>query len=1068
MPTSIKSRVVFAPAGSGKTEQLSERYIELLRCGVSPERILTLTFTEKASAEMKDRILRRLADRNQALYHQIRDNTHKLRISTIHSFCLSLVRRFADLLGLDPRLDVLPDPDAAWITAKHDALVRVAEQDRDSAHYRLLLDLVTRENVQGWKPLSSLLDTLFNKRALLHHAKPVPADTERLTAVATRLRSHPLTQTNLPQHGAVFPNVFNPSAVATACRALELSRSSFMTKEGTPRKKGCTAEQDWNRQMTEYYQLLRTTQTRQDFCQQFELFQSCFLATYEQTKRTLGQVDYNDMELLALRLLEEEPEWQNILRAFDEHTDHLLIDEFQDTSLLQWRIIDKLTEEWRAGQGAKADQGISPSIFIVGDDKQSIYLFRGANVDLFTAAADRLETWLGSDRLERIQLTENYRSLPAIINFNNVLFSRLMSATGNGAADQRLADAAPPAPWRTRYTPFTCQRTNPAPGHVEIILECLEANSAERRERDATNMAKRILTIVSKLTVYDRRADGSESPRPCDYRDIAVLIRQRTHLAAIERALRSAGIPFIVVGGTGFYSEEEVRYLCAAASFLIDPRDDLSLYLTLRSPFFNIPERELLIANQSRGLSLWERIQNCSHSKELSDAIATINRWLDRLRYEAVSVVLEDAMIERELWKAFWEPPREANLRKLLDIIQRQELAGNHPLRIRSFLEKQSKDADEPKADVPTEGQNAVQILTIHAAKGLQFPVVFCPGLDGTIGSPQGNVPPLVIDDSPGRDDVFVSYLPDKEIRNQDRAHRVYVDKQLEEEKRIFYVACTRARDALFLSGIWHRQNRATTRLGWIIDALGLRKEGEDFTLSCQLEGVRCVNATAIPEPKPRPRIPLEQEVPIRIQPVITAPPLRLEPVTRNTPADLHRHSSEHIGLGEVIHRLLEQISSGLLPEETKLAAEAERLLRLAGLTDTRFTDETVSVISKLKSSPVWEIIRPRPDALTELPVMYRDGKTIFSGRIDRLILHKDEVLIYDYKTFPVSREEIPSLQHEYHATQLVHYSRACQHLYPGREITTHLVFTAVPEVVKTGSFPAGPDTARPPKSSDC
>lgn len=1065
MPAMIKSRVVFAPAGSGKTEQLSERYIELLRCGVNPERILTLTFTEKAAAEMKDRILRRLAERDPLLYRRIRENTLKLRISTIHSFCLSLVRRFADLLGLDPRLEVLADPDTAWVSAKHDTLIKVAEQNDVSDHYRLLIDLVTHDHVEGWKRLSSLLNKLFKKRTLLYRARPAPVDTERLATAAASLRSHPLTQAKLPENEIIFPQILNPSTVAAACHRLKANQDKFLTKKGTPQISRCNpAERDWNRQMFDYYQLVRAACSQQEFCRQFELFCSCFLAAYEQTKRTLGQVDYNDMELFALRLLEEEPEWQNILRAFDEHTDHLLVDEFQDTSLLQWRIIDKLTEEWRSGEGAKADLGISPSIFIVGDDKQSIYLFRGANVDLFTAAADHLEAWLGSDRLERIRLKDNYRSLRAIINFNNTLFSHLMNPADGSPTNQPAETAASPRPWRTRYAPFVCQRTNTASGHVEIILDPLEAPSAKRRERDATNVAKRILSIVSELTVYDRHPDGSESARPCDYRDIAVLIRQRTHLAAIEEAFRSAGIPFIVIGGTGFYSEDEVRYLCSAVSFLIDPHDDLSLYLTLRGPFFNIEERELFLAHQGKGLSLWERIQNCSLSSALSEAVSALNRWLNRRHYETLSVVLDDAMTEREIWKVFWEPQREANLRKLLDIIQNLELAGNHPLRIQSFLEKQSEN--EPKADVRAEGQNAVQIFTIHSAKGLQFPVVFCPGLDEEIRSANNRDPDLAIDDSPDRSDVLVSYLSEGKLRNQDPIYQTYFEKQYEEEKRIFYVACTRARDALFLSGIWNQKVLKNTRLAWLVEALGLHEQNGGFSLSCQLEGVHCIPASAIPPPQARPRLPEEQRLPLRIHPVTVAPSLRIESVTRNTPSDLHRHSSEHIGLGEVIHRLLEKISNGrLTPEEPELTSEAQRLLRLAGLDDARFKSEIVSLIISLKSTPVWEIIRPRPDAATELPVMYITGRTIFSGRIDRLILHEDEVLIYDYKTFPVRHDDIPVLQHEYHTKQLIHYARACQHLYPGKRITTYLVFTALPEVIKTGTIPAEPDTPRQPPS---
>jgi ATP-dependent helicase/nuclease subunit A len=1049
----LRSRVVFAPAGSGKTEQLSERYIELLKAGVLPERILTLTFTEKAAAEMKERILRRLAERDPALYSTVRANILKLRISTIHAFCFSLLKRFADLLGLDPRLDVLADPAGVWLAAKYDTLMGLAE-GRGLPERDLLLELVTREHTQGWERLSRMFDGFFGRRTAMLRARLADIDLDGVNGLAARLRADPLTRQKLPDSRALFPADLGSADVEAVAAALETCRDVYLTKSGTPLRRGCgDEERAWNQRVADYRSGVRTGAWYAELRRQFDLFRGRFLSAYEQAKREQAQVDYDDMEYLALRLLSENPEWQSILYAFDEHTDHLLVDEFQDTSFLQWGIVNKLTEEWQAGEGAKADKGITPTIFLVGDEKQSIYMFREAKVEVFAQAAGQLETWLGPDRLERSRLEDNYRSLQAVIDFNNALFSRLMSPAGQTGPTSRTAQ---PAAWRTRYAPFRRGRRNDAPGTVEVILDRFEGHAAENRQRDAVSVCRRINGLVADgFQVWERQSDGTESSRPCRFGDIAILIRQRTHLPTIEAELRKAGIPFVVVGGTGFYQEDEVRFLTALTSFLADPCDDVSLYATLRGPLFGLDERDLFLANAGDGLFLWDRVRaGAGPGTGMAGAVAALSGWLACVHREPLSSILDRALRERAAWRTFWEPQREANVRKFINIIQARELDGEHPLSIQSFLE--SAGDDEAKADVRAAGQNMVQVITVHSAKGLQFPIVFHPGLDERIRSASGSGDALVVEErSPS--EVVISYIPDAATRGANPLHQEYREKQYEEEKRVFYVACTRARDGLFLSGVWNPKAIPNTRLAWLCEHLGLIEDGDGFRLGVDINGVSCLAAGALLVPPAQPVVRERPEPRLRLGPLRPAPRPRVRPVTRNTPQDFHRHTEEHIGVGEVIHRLLQQLSAGrLMPEAAALAAETGRLLRIAGLPGESRADLAGHIIESilgLRSSPVWEIIRPRPDAQAELPVMYTDGKTIYSGRIDRVIVTDDGVEVYDYKTFPVRKTDVPLLKKEYHAGQLIHYGRACRELYPGKRVTTYLVFTAVPLVVRTGTL---------------
>ena len=1065
-PSSLHHKVVFAPAGSGKTERLSRRYIELLEAGVRPERILTLTFTEKAAAEMKERIFDRLRARNPDLYNRLLDDVLKLRISTIHSFCLSLVKRFAPLLGLDPRVDVLADSDSLWDNAKYDTLMQVAESERNSDDYARLMDLVTHDRTQGWSRLSGLFDSFFGKRVAMLRARMLTPDLSALEALADSLEACPVGKEKFPDYRRLFPREYSPDAVSAAARLLEDNAAIFMTTGGTPRIRGCSPEgQAWNEQMVEFCNLVRVANWNAEFGRTFELFRKRFLETYTRAKREAGQVDYDDMEFLALKLFQDEADWQNILYAFDEHTDHILVDEFQDTSFLQWGIIDKLTEEWRAGEGAKTDRGINPTIFIVGDDKQSIYMFRDAKVEVFAAAADRLELWLGKDKLERVTLEDNYRSLQSLIDFNNAFFSKLMSPT---------ASSPGPSPWQTRYAPFRRARNNTAPGKVEIILDRLDDNVGPRRQREAAIIAKRIRSIVSSpqspafrpLTVFDRNPDGPEIARSCEYRDIAILIRSRTHLPAIEDALLGEDIPFMVLGGTGFYSEPETRYLTSLLSFLVDPTDDVALYVTLRGPFFGIEERDLFFANQPLPLAprpsplapfLWDRVKSSAEpGTPLKASQTALDRWLAQVHRAPLSRIIEQALTERGAWSKFWEPQREANVRKFISIIEGWEASGDHPLRILRRLEQAG--ANEPKADVRTEGRNAVQIITVHSAKGLQFPVVFLPGLDDKIRSANSSGDRLIIEEI-AADDVLVSYIPDAGIRRTSEFHQRYVQKEYEEEKRIFYVACTRARDALFLTGIWDVKSLADTRLTWLVELLGLHEEGDGFALEPALPGTTCIAPADIPEvSSPVPAVhDAESSRPVRHSSLVnrhsSIPTIRA--VTRHTPSDQANYDHESIGLGEIIHKLLEEISEGkLTADSSRLTAEIGRLLRLAGLPDSLSASIESAVHSLVSNVGLWDIIKPQPNSFAELPVTYSDGETVFTGRIDRVIVTNDEVRIYDYKTFKVARKDIAALAREYYDGQLRYYEAACSRLYPGRRVSTFVIFTTLPLIALA---PTGP-----------
>ncbi len=1046
----LKSLIVAAPAGSGKTEELSRRYIELLRLGVAPERILTLTFTDKAAAEMKERILKRLRQNHPDLYMKVRENILRLRISTIHAFCLGLLRRFAPHVGLDPALEGLEESGAGalWSRALYDTLSRIASEPRTSADFRNLMALVSRGKSMGWEKLTEQFSKLYAKRVAVERAEPAPAACERLRILRAQLAAHPIGREKLPGcYAKLFPDDPSPEMVARTLERLEENRLVFLNPGGGPiRKRGVPDEvKEWNEMMAEYRNVLLTLADYDEFGRMLDLFRRRFLAAYDEYKREAGVIDFVDMEHRALKVISEDEQWQSILYAFDEQTDHLLVDEFQDTSYLQWAIILKLTEEWRAGEGAKAELGIEPTIFIVGDVKQSIYLFRDAKVEVFAEARKRLHADLG-DRVADKHIKYNYRSLQAIIDFTNAFFSKLMSQTG---------ETGPTNPaWRTVYEPFERGRKNDAAGQVEILLDRSDENMSERRKLEAELICRRIISLVqghdrvpNALTIFERQGDV-ETARPCEYGDIAILIRARTHLTTLTDVLHEHSIPFVTVGGEGFFEEAEVCHLKSLLSFLVDPTDGFALYAVLRGPLFSLAERDLVLAALAPGRHLWDKLQPLAgRDTTLGSVVAQLRNWLGRVNRQTLASILEQALSDRGAWRVFWEPQRVANIRKFLSIIEAMELEGKHPLRIIEYL---AGKPDEKRADVSVESSKAVQIMTIHNAKGLQFPVVFYAGADVSLKRRDDDK--LLIEER-GPDLAWVSYIEKSDRRKENAFHAEFAEKEWEEEKRACYVACTRATDALFITGVWHK-SRTNTLLNWLEEHLGLQEDGNGFSLKENIPGVHCLTPEDIPaavparklgaRPQPKPRVAT-----VRISPE-PAPTIRA--VTRNLAIDFRDFGEEAVGTGEVMHKLLERISRGTLTADSaQLTAEIERLLRLHGL-DLSLVGTLHSALCTLHSdTSVWSVIRPQPDSFAELPVMFTDGETILTGRIDRLIVSRDEVRIYDYKTFQVKKKDIPALARQYHDGQLRHYAAACRKLYPGRRVSAFLIFTSLPEIVPAG-----------------
>jgi ATP-dependent helicase/nuclease subunit A len=1021
-----KSVMISAPAGSGKTQKLAGRYIALMKSGVDVERILAVTFTEKAAAEMKQRILSILAREDEGLFRKVLHRMPLMRVLTLHAFCGTLLRRFSFEAAIDPNYKISDTIDSAmnWEEALYQVLM---DAGRGFRGHELLYNTLGEKGFRGLDYLRSTVDYLYQKSPFSLDAEIPPHTAAISKPFVQELLNWSGTADAIEGYKDYFREFGSPDNPAL--------EHCFLTGNNSPRKrasgvlKNIPDFQDWASGMYMYWkdkkrelQIERSERIR-------DIFGIC-LHIYGNRKYKQGVLDFSDLEYVTYKMLTENPEWANILYAFDEKTDHILVDEFQDINSFQWEIINSLTEEWRAGMGAKRDEGIRPTVFFVGDVKQSIYYFRGANVEIFSNARDRMARWLGNEFLYE-EARENYRSRPAIIEFTNNLFKEIM----------KTRDDSPS--WITRYSEFEACREGDA-GQVELIMLDSEVeNTAEAKEREADILARKIKSMINNFQIAGR---GDAQKRPCKYEDIAILLRKRTHLRSYEEALRRHGIPFVAVKGIGFYQEPEVAVLRSLVYFLSNPGDDYSLYILLKSPLFGIDDNMILEIINNGISSLFKKMQMAGKNGNglIAKTCAQLDRWLSDVSVMPVAELMETVLIQTGAWQFYHKPQARANIRKLMRIIEELEAEGKTIIRIRDFLERTLNRSDEPKANVNTEGMDAVKIMTIHTSKGLEFPVVFVPGLEEPFHNAVGE---NLIYEHAGQ--FFFKSEPESSIRKEDDDYLLHLAKEKEEQKRLFYVAVTRAEEALVLSG--RPDCRANSFMGMLNSAFEIESQENRYSTCARIPGFSIFTEKDIRGlPRPAKRRPVRPPDLKRIQVI----PLTLKKqapwkgVTEST--DIKRqHGKEWHLLGDVMHRILEGVSKGELNEEN-INEKADRMLASRGVSDKDRPDKLALIkrqIDSLQAKGVWkDIIRPQDHAYTELPFVLREKDEIYSGRIDRVIRTGGIYNIYDYKTFPVEDEDVPYYLKGY-AFQLGIYKKAVMDLFVTREVKTFIVFTHDAEI---------------------
>jgi ATP-dependent helicase/nuclease subunit A len=839
--TRAVSVVLSSGAGCGKTHVLTERYLSHLREGTEVGQIVAITFTDRAARQMRGRI--RKAIREQLRVGSLTEDeaatwARHLRgletasISTIHAFCGTLLRQHAVEAGLDPNFDVLEE-----------VLAVNLEGEAVSVCLRKLLtsqtvagdDLRQLVLLYGWRPVREAVADLVRAwdaerwgrwlatppervaaewrehgRAVLWprhvefllHARP------RIARCMALLRRHP------PLPGPMAENVrYLLSALPRLAEAADVADTVKRLTEAA--KVGRVGAKAWPdaavyaeiKDALEGFREELRGQRLESFGEGAAGLEEAALAgqrmlrvageaaqPYRERKRSLGVVDFQDLLLLARDALRTHPE---VRARLQDRYRFLLIDELQDTDPVQMELVEYLC-------GGGLTEG---KLFAVGDQNQSIYRFRGADVQLF----QELRRKVAHDG--RLGLSVNFRSQPAILDFTNALLGH------------RLADYEPLQAHEPQVNPGPCveflwspRPKRPSAGDGEgaertTSERATAHDAAAARAVEADWIARRIVGILEgPPLVVDREGDPSRL-RPARPGDVVLLFRAMSHVHLYEAALRRCGLDYYLVGGRAFFAQQEIYDLLHLLRALENPQDALSLAGTLRSPFCCVSDEALFVLGRHRQ-GLWAGLQDEGCEERLpQNQVSPVRRARCHLRaWRAVKDrlpiahllgrVFADSGYDAATQFEFLADRKLANLWKLVDLARRFDGSGLFGLaeftaRLGDLVRSQPR---EEQAATQPENADVVRLMTIHQAKGLEFPVVIIPD----VAAPPGGAPSPVCRWDRRLGCVARPPADEETPPFPDFAWRLWQTQttleEWEEDQRTLYVACTRARDYLVLS----------------------------------------------------------------------------------------------------------------------------------------------------------------------------------------------------------------------------------------------------------------------------
>jgi len=1071
--------VLEASAGTGKTSVLVSRYINLLKAGVDPANILAMTFTRKAAAEMRERIIRELkaaasrSEFDRARWNDVRDRLGEIAISTIDAFCLSLLREYPLEADLDPGFEMADETEVPRLIedaldrsmrifasrAKHEPDIALVLAQLGVSRARQGLALLLDRRLVAWTALNRFLSrgpSDLTAATVCRRAATALHDALRTApgGLAAFLNQGPIDH---PRYQLLVRDLrrfaeLDRSGDADIRAVLDRAGAHFLTVEGKPRRSGGIPPYKGDRDYpsADIGRLHRTAvfqvapqieRVLAGFTRDLNVvlargIRQMFAIALQQYRETLEErsvLDFSDVLERALALLRQMDEFSQSRFRLESRYHHVLVDEFQDTSRAQWELVSLLIQSWGEGLGLPTD----PSIFIVGDRKQSIYRFRDAEVAVLQEAGRYIEG-LRPGGNPRRSITRSFRALPELLSFVNDLFGEI--AQGGSRPDD------------FRYDDTDRFPLDAAADHRGPVLGLAAEDDAERC---AAAVAGEIERILREESIRDRQTGVARQARAGD---VAILFRSRTSHREFQQALEERGIPAYVYKGLGFFDADEIKDVSALIRYLANPLSDLRTAAFLRSRFVRLsdaaiarlgPKLAAAVTDPGRPDRFAEL--DAEDRRVLDHVRAHVGGWLARVDRVPPADLIEHVLSTTAYAFELRGPRRQQaweNLKKMRGLIRRIQNRGYATFtRIADHIDSLTP-GDESNAVI--EALDAVNLMTVHASKGLEFPIVFVVNLARGASGPPDPIR-VVAEGEDGLPSVSVGPF----VSETDEAER---DREKHETRRLLYVALTRARDRLYLSSVLKDRSLVAGR-GSLAEVLPdsfkhLFNHAATTFAECGLVGWSGRSGRSYDWRICRPPASSHTFVAQPSDNVAAGRadrfgPIPGETVDRRSVTDWldaaerpvpAAEGQQRVTAGILVHRLM-QSSAGSESADDSVKAFARRLLRpgervLIANVDA-IVDEAVSAWRSLRSRKDVAALLSGERILHEVPfsmVTRAQGRPILlRGVIDCLVQRDDgSVLVIEFKT----GRPRPS-----HQRQLDLYVEAAASIYPGVRVEGQLIY---------------------------
>ncbi len=1084
-----------ANAGSGKTFVFAKRFVKIaIEKNPELDKIIAITFTEKAAGELYVRIAKEIdtlisEGYEPKLLNKIRKRLVSAKISTIHSFCLSILRDYSPQAGLDANMTPIREDERDKLINK--AFDDAFEDELGSASLRALLRYfgskrMLKQTIKKGLEKRRVTEKLYRE----HYSNGKEEIVEYLKSNADKFFSliivpqitsavDLISEINFAV-AAVKPN--EKTAAANELLALievaetDFEKTTLLTElvKTITTKSGSLALKDYAKALENKNEAKALFEKRLAFLKDFNFetlydnldelaelsvnffdFYNKTSAKFESAKFENGWLDFEDILLKTDELLNNE----DVINDLKSKYEYVMVDEYQDTNELQYEIIMPVLDKLKRG-----------NLFVVGDEKQSIYMFNNAELEVFNETKKDVTEHEG----EILELPHSFRLKPNNALFVNKLFSEVF-ANPNPLYNE------------VEFSPLIVTNfTDDEPGRVEFIF------SVDTKDEPAPySEAELVATKIKELS----------AKREINLSETAVLSRQNKHLAEIEKALAKEKIPYTVLGGVGYYQELVIRDIQNYLTFLSSVNNDLALVSILRAPFYSVSDTDLFKISLEGGESFWEKLRGYAELNEkFIDVVNKLQKHLEYADAYEIPTLLNKVLTETNYWAAlaFRENSEQeiANVQKLLSA-SLETLKGD-AVSLYEFAERLNTAIKEVKNEgaAPTsEESETVKVMTYHKSKGLEFDTVFLYKTNETLKQTSVKSREITFDKdfgllakTPSPQGYFYNYLSNPLVW----MYQYYIArKEKAEAKRLFYVGVTRARKNLFLSAKITKSGKISENsfLGMTIGALrfsyddtsvllegdlpyGVSGESRKMTYEIKIERNKYSEAILSEEEKKAEtefvvntqviedaesnefisatKIALYKFCPFKYKLTYELGFGKLFNILKNAEFDDYNTREESDEnppanlLGSVLHKALElEITRETLDEKLREATES---LAKLGEDKNVLYEKSREILLKFMSSEIFSWLKSKRNFKNEYEIYLKNEDYYLFGIIDKLILEEKKVIVVDYKSDKVKDGAFEKKFSQYE-NQLKFYLFILGKLYPEtKEFEARLVFLNYPE----------------------